>query len=259
MPECLEIEEYRQLAERALGRSVARLEADALVRRGSVIDPRKALDGLSFVAARRHGKLLILDTKGPSLGIRFGMTGALMVDGKLGVDELLYGPGRYEEKWIRARIHFDDGGVMALHDPRRFARIMLDPDEDVLGPEATSLKLAELELALGPVGAGQRPVKVCLMDQSKVAGLGNLLVDEILWRAGIAPARPIGSLQHEDRRLLAKTIATVLKQLAKRGGSHMGDHMDGRRKGGACPRDGADMLHSTLGGRSTYACAVHQS
>lgn len=259
MPECLEVELYRQVAELAVGREVSSLSADALVRRGSAVDPRQALAGRRITQARRRGKLLLLDTDGPVLGIRFGMTGALIVDGQVGLDELMYGPGRYQDQWIRARIELADGGYLALHDPRRFARMVVDPNEEALGPEATTLTLAQLNGALGPVGTATTPVKARLMDQAKVAGLGNLLVDEILWRAGIDPGRSVGTLQPEDRRLLADQTRKVLRQLAKRGGSHTGDHMEARSSSGRCPRDGAPMLRRSIGGRTTYSCAKHQT
>ena len=259
MPECLEVELYRQVAELAVGREVAKVTADALVRRGSTVDPRAAMRGRTITEARRIGKLLLLDTDGPTLGLRFGMTGALIVDDQVGLDELRYGPGRYEDHWIRARLDFADGGYLALHDPRRFARMVVDPDEASLGPEATTLTLAQLNLALGPVGGAATPVKARLMDQAKVAGLGNLLVDEILWRAGLDPMRSVGTLQLEDRRVLSSQIRSVLKQLGKRGGSHLGDHMEARNLSGRCPRDGAPMLRRTIGGRTTYSCAQHQT
>ena len=110
---------------------------------------RDALIGRRFTAARRRGKLMVLDTgTGPSLGVRFGMTGGLVVDGAQALDRLRYGPGVFDEKWVRARFTFADGGEMLVHDPRRFGSLELAPDESRLGPDALSVTRKELEAAL---------------------------------------------------------------------------------------------------------------
>ena len=76
---------------------------------------------------------------------------------------------------------------MYLRDPRRLGAVELDPDEERLGPDAFDLTLAQLRVI---IAKSRAPVKAVIMDQSRIAGLGNLLCDEILWRAGIDPARP---------------------------------------------------------------------
>jgi formamidopyrimidine-DNA glycosylase len=96
------------------------------------------------------------------------------------------------------------------------------------------------------------------MDQGAVAGLGNLLVDEVLWRAGIAPTRAADSLTADEQRRLARGVRTVLQVLGRRGGSHTGDLMVARTPGGHCPRDGAELRRATVGGRTTYWCPDHQ-
>jgi formamidopyrimidine-DNA glycosylase len=96
------------------------------------------------------------------------------------------------------------------------------------------------------------------MDQSRIAGLGNLLTDEVLFRAGVDPARPADSLTDAEVRSIARAISTTVRTLGRRGGSHTGDHMVAREPGALCPRDGAPMLRRTVGGRTTYSCAQHQ-
>ena len=96
------------------------------------------------------------------------------------------------------------------------------------------------------------------MDQSRIAGLGNLLADEILWRAGIDPARPANTLDDAEVRRWHRAIRTRCGSSQRRGGSHTGDHMSAREPGGHCPRDGAGSLRRTVGGRTTYSCPVHQ-
>ena len=78
------------------------------------------------------------------------MTGGLVVDGHEALDRLRYGPGVFDEKWVRARVTFSDGGNLLLHDPRRFGSLEIAPDEGRLGPDA-------LTLSLGPSCAPRWP------------------------------------------------------------------------------------------------------
>jgi formamidopyrimidine-DNA glycosylase len=207
-------------------------------------------------AARRHGKLLVLELHGGTgLGLRFGMTGRLVVDDRAAIDELEYGSPRDLPGWDRLRLGFAGGGSLRLNDPRRLGSIALDPDESVLGPDAATLTLRQLRAALAGSSA---PVKARLMDQSRVAGLGNLLTDEVLWRAGIDPARPAGELDDGDVRRLLGAIRRALPALLARGGSHTGALQPERHRDGRCPRDGAPLLRRTIGGRTTLSCPVHQ-
>jgi formamidopyrimidine-DNA glycosylase len=97
--------------------------------------PHRRAGGTLFTQARRRGKLLLLDTDGgPTLGIRFGMTGGLVVDGAKALDRLRYGPGLFEEKWVRARVSFADGGHLWLHDPAASARWSWRPTRTDSGP-----------------------------------------------------------------------------------------------------------------------------
>jgi formamidopyrimidine-DNA glycosylase len=96
------------------------------------------------------------------------------------------------------------------------------------------------------------------MHQEALAGIGNLLVDELLWRAGLDPARPAGSLDRDEVAGLHRALRATLRELLARGGSHTGDLQDERRVGGRCPRDGAELERRTIGGRTTYSCPVHQ-
>ncbi len=264
MPEILEVEIYRRLAERGMGRTIGKVRmVDARYGRGGTT-PRRlsgALVGHSFTEARRRGKLMLLDSDGgPTLGIRFGMTGGLVVDGEEALDRLIYGPGVFDEKWVRARITFADGGHLALHDPRRFGSLELAPDESRLGPDALTVSLAELTGAMaaspGKV-AGSAPLKARLLDQARLAGIGNLLADEILWRAGLDPERR-SPLYDAELRVLHKAVRATLRQLGRRGGSHMGDLMEERRVGGRCPLDGTELSRATVGGRTTFWCPAHQ-
>ena len=257
MPEGIEIEYYRQAAEAALGRGIdaVSIQPPAFARNGTAAVVVSALTGSTFVAARRRGKLLLLDTSGFTVGLRFGMTGRLIVDGASPIQRLEYSSGRDDRAWDRFVVTFADGGALRVRDQRRLGSVEPDPDEDALGPDVFELTGRQLTAALA---GSHRPVKARLMDQAVVSGLGNLLTDEILWRSGVLPARPADSIDARERRRLLATTRSVLGQLSARGGSHRGDLQDQRHPGGVCPRDGALLERRTIGGRTTYACPEHQ-
>ena len=155
-------------------------------------------------ALRRRGKLLLLDTgDGPTVGLRFGMTGRLLVDGVPGMEHLEYGSDRAEPAWDRFTLAFAEGGELRIRDPRRLGGVELDPDEDRLGPDALDITPAQLREI---IGSSRAPLKARLMDQHALAGVGNLLVDEALWRAGIDPARPANSLSAAELRRLHRHL-----------------------------------------------------
>jgi formamidopyrimidine-DNA glycosylase len=187
------------------------------------------------------------------------MTGGLVLDDQPAIERLRYSAGRYDDRWARLRVRFADGGELVFHDPRRFGRVEIDPDESALGPDALSVSRAGLRTALATRGghAGP-PLKARLMDQGHLAGIGNLLADEILWRASLSPSRPCGSLTEAEQRRLHRHLRATLDELLARGGSHLGDLMDERRPGGRCPRDGAPLERATVGGRTTFWCPAHQ-
>lgn len=260
MPELVEVERYRQMAEAVVGRRVSAVELpDRWVARDlpPSVDPASLLVGRRVGTVRRHGKLLVLAMDGgPRLGLRFGMTGTLFVDGAPALDRLLHAPPAPAERWVRFRLRFarPSGGQLALHDPRRLGRVVLDPDEDALGPDAATATVAELAGALSTTA----PLKARLQDQSKLAGIGNLMADEILWRAGLSPERPAGSLSPAEVRRLHRHLRSTVADLIERGGSHTGDLMPARRPGGRCPRDGHELVRTAVGGRTTWWCPVHQ-
>jgi formamidopyrimidine-DNA glycosylase len=259
LPEILEVEAARQvLAARALDREIARVHApDAwFLKRGTTAAAlRHALVGASFSAARRTGKQIVLDTSTPSvrIGVHLGMSGRVIVDGEEAGDPLVYASNRAVSRWHRFGVHFADGGTYMLRDPRRLGAIELDPDESRLGPDALTLTIGQLDRALGTSTA---PVKAVLMNQHRVAGLGNLLVDEVLWRAAIDPARLAVDVTADERRTLQRAIRTALRVMGKRGGSHTGDLP--RDLDAPCPRDGGALQRRRIGGRTTFSCRVHQ-
>jgi formamidopyrimidine-DNA glycosylase len=258
----LEVEYYRRMAEGCLGRPVRSVTVADPHCLGGGLTPAglgRALAGMALRAARRRGKLLLLDTAGPTVGVRFGMTGGLVLDDRTAIDRLLYAPPRVDAKWVRLSIRFDDGGRLDFHDPRRMGRVFLNPDEEELGPDAFDVTPAGLRRALAARDpAAGPPLKARLQDQRRLAGVGNLLADEILWRAALSPSRPSGSLSDPELRRLHRHLRATLCDLLARGGSHLGDLMPHRRPGGRCPRDGTELRRAAVGGRTTWWCPSHQ-
>jgi len=265
VPELPEVEAYRRLAEAALGRQIVEVSApDPWYLKGGLEAEmvRTALIGRSFTEARRIGKLLLLDTgpTAPTLGLRFGMTGRLVLDGVPGVEALLYSSNAVEPAWDRFSVRLRSTGrrpssLLTVRDPRRLGGIQLDPDESRLGPDALTIPTAALRAALAGSAA---PLKARLLDQAHVAGVGNLIADEVLWRAGLDPARPAGGLTDPEVRKLARAVRATIDELIRRGGSHRGDLGPERAPGGHCPRDGRPLIRRTIGGRTTWSCPHHQ-
>jgi formamidopyrimidine-DNA glycosylase len=259
VPELAEVDAYRRLATRALGRRVAEVVApDAwYLRRGLTADAlAAAVVGRRLVDARRVGQVLLLDIEGGGvLGLRFGMSGRLLVDGTAGVDELLYTSNQDLEKWDRFGLRFADGGDLRLRDPRRLGGVELEPPEDRLGPDALTITEPELQEALATSAA---PLKARLLDQGRLAGVGNLAADEVLWRAGLDPGRPAGTLHAAEVTRLHRELVATLADLIANGGSHTGELVEHRRPGGVCPKDGIPLVRRTVGGRTTWSCPGHQ-
>jgi formamidopyrimidine-DNA glycosylase len=283
MPELPEVETARRLiADLALDRRIADVDdADAFVcRPHSPGELRAALTGRTITAAHRRGKAIWCETSGlggeasgldhsagpspdlgPILGIHLGMSGRIVVTSKDGwVAEGGDPPGRDAQprkaQWDRFTLEFTDGGRLALFDKRRLGRIQLNPDIDRLGPDAGEVSPAEFRAL---ITKGTIAVKARLLDQTKIAGIGNLLADEILWQAKISPATPVNRLRPRDADRLYRATRSVLESAAANGGAHTGDVIAARRPGGSCPRCGAEMVHGTVGGRSTWWCSREQA
>lgn len=259
MPEGVEIELYRRAIEPVVGRSVSAVVADddwflkGGISQADVID---ALVGHSVEAVRRKGKLLLLDmSNGVRLGLRFGMTGRPIVDSVMAIDDLEYASNDYRPEWDRFSMVFGADGDLRLQDPRRLGGVELDPDEDALGVDAFAATLGDLRKR---VLVGEVALKARLMDQQRLAGVGNLIADETLWRAGLDPARAAGGLDDAEERKLHRHLRNVLRGFLANGGSHTGRLQPARVRGGRCPKDGAALLRRQVGGRTTFSCPVHQ-
>src|SRR4051794_22206245 len=196
MPELPDVELARRfIEERALGRRLAAVDAaDPWISRPHARgEIAAALTGATLTEAHRHGKTMWIETdRGPVLGLHLGMTGGIRVDEE---------PN--PKGWDRFSLEFEDGGRLALRDMRRLGRAVLDPDLSRLGPDAGEVSRGEFRER---VGRGSSPIKARLMDQSVIAGIGNLMADEILWRAGISPRTPAGDLDAERLDALRRVM-----------------------------------------------------
>ena len=108
-------------------------------------------------------------------------------------------------------------------------------------------------------GRGTAPLKARIMDQSVIAGVGNLLADEALWQARLSPVREAGSLSTEELDRLRRAIRAAVRSAVKLGGVHTGRFISHRERGGRCPRDGTELVRETVGGRTTYWCPAEQA
>jgi formamidopyrimidine-DNA glycosylase len=249
MPELPEAERARQQIERALGRVIAGVDdTDTYVCRphqpGEIAS---ALTGRRLTTAHRRGKFLWVETddgEGPELGLHLGMAGRIDVDREPAPNH-----------WDRFSIEFEGGGRLALHDKRRLGRAVIEPDFTHVGPDAADISRDEFRVRMHRSGA---PLKARLMDQKALSGVGNLLADEILWRARLSPRRPASDLSVDELDALRRTIRAAVRDAIRNGGAHTGKFMPARKKGGACPRCGTPLLRDRIGGRTTYWCPKDQ-
>ncbi len=255
MPEGLEAEIYRRAADAVVRAEVGAVDVDA----HQVMAPElgRQLPGRLIVGTRRRGKHVLLDLDdGGVLGLHFGMTGRLVVAGAAPIEELVYSSGRDDPAWDRLVLRFTDGRVLRVNDPRRWATFTLDPDLARLGPDFLELTGEVLAARLARRRAA---VKTVLLDQSVVAGFGNLCVDEVLWQARIDPATSVADLDLGRLDGLARAATDTLPSMLDRGGSHTGVlDPETRASCPPCPRCGTPLRRTTLGGRTTVWCPNDQ-
>jgi formamidopyrimidine-DNA glycosylase len=249
MPELPEAERARRQLEKVLGREIAAVDdTDTYVCRPHAPgEIASALVGRSLVAAHRRGKFLWCETDdaGPDLGLHLGMAGRIVVD-----------EAEEPRLWDRFVLEFADGGRLALRDKRRLGRAVLEPELDHVGPDAGEVGRDEFHAR---VGRGTAPIKARLLDQGAIAGVGNLLADEILWQAKLAPAAPAGSLGPARLDQLYDALRGAIADAIRRGGAHTGDLIRHRTEGGACPRCETPLARGRYGGRTTFWCPVCQT
>lgn len=287
MPELPEVETIcRQLDPELAGRTIERLEVlDA--RWSRPVPPAEleaAVRGATIEGLGRRGKYLLLGLDGGrTLVMHLRMTGNLvLVDGAAKLDpsvgmRLYEGERSTSARHLRARFALDDGRELWFTDPRRFGEAFLVDDADLearfarLGVEPFSAEFTAE--ALGEIAAGRSaPLKSFLLDQSAIAGVGNIYADEALFRARLHPLSPAGSMRPEHREALREGVIAALRAGIDGGGASIDDYRDGRgergrmqdeflvhtREGEPCPRCGGPIARIVVAGRSTYYCPACQ-
>lgn len=266
MPEGLEAEIWTRSAQPLAGRVIERLWCDTRVAPPDFVE---SLTGATIDAVRRRGKVVVVDTDGPSFGLHFGMTGRLVIDGRAPIARLEYASGRDRAEWDRLRLWTADATsprspasgdhpapALRMNDPRRLGRLTIDPDLSHLG--ADLLTLTASDLASG-VGRRRSSIKTALLDQSVVAGLGNLCADEVLFHAGVAPHRPVDSLTADEIASISAACRRRLPVMLDAGGSTHGDlSPELRAAAGGCPLDGEPLTRTPINGRTAVWCRAHQ-
>jgi formamidopyrimidine-DNA glycosylase len=257
VPEGLEAEIWRRELEVVVGRTVTGAWVDERVAPAGFVD---AVTGTTVTGVRRAGKVVLVDTDGPSVGLHLGMTGRLVVDGRAAIDRLSYASGRDDPAWDRLRLSTSRSRAVApavrLNDPRRLGHVSLDPDLGHLGVDYAVVTARRLAAALAH---RRRALKPVLLDQTVVAGLGNMCADEVLWWAGIGPHRSADTLSADELERLAGAIRRRMAIMLRRGGSSTGTLSPAVRA--ACPpceRDGTPLRRDTIAGRTAVWCPGHQ-
>jgi formamidopyrimidine-DNA glycosylase len=269
MPELPEVETIRlKLEPRLVGRRFERVEIDdpRLVR---PFEPRAVaaeLEGERVSSLERRGKYLVVRFEsGRALLIHLRMTGSLRHAARGAL---------HDDPHQRAVVNLDDGSDVAYRDVRRFGTwLLLEPGE--LEPYlAQRVGVEPLERGFTTRRLAQRlegrraPVKAALLDQRTVAGLGNIYVDEALWRAAIHPLRPAESLHADELRRLTRAVKDALRAGVRRQGASLRDYAtpDGGRgsmqdrfhvygrSGEPCHRCGTPIDKIRAGGRGTWYC-----
>lgn len=274
MPELPEVETVRRTLAPAIGARIAAVWDSGKPLHMQRRPPRKklrALAGAKITGVRRHGKYLLVDTDRPeSLLVHLGMTGRLCLHGKR------------EPRAVHTHLVLDLGTrELRFADPRRFgqldvllrAREREHPALAALGPDALVHGVDPAALLEISRRRRRTTLKAFLLDQSVIAGVGNIYASEALWRAGLRPTTRAHRLTGASAARLADAVREVIANALENGGTTLSDFVaaDGAagenadylwvydRAGQPCPRCGALIRRSVLGGRATYFCPTCQA
>jgi formamidopyrimidine-DNA glycosylase len=262
MPELPEVETIKnELLPHVIGRTIKGvvISWEKMVRQPSAAEFGRRVTGQKITDLTRRGKYLFFHLSGgEKLVMHMKMTGSLLVNPP-------------DDKFSRAVFQLDDGAALHFRDPRKFGVMWLDRDESAvarkLGPEPldadfTVARLAEI------LRKHKAPVKPVLLDQSIIAGIGNMYADESLYEARIHPERPADSLTEKEIEALYRAIRRVLRAAIKNKGASVRNYIrpDGEigsahdefrvahGTGKNCPRCGTAIKRIVVRGRGTYFC-----
>lgn len=278
MPELPEVETIRRIVQvHLVGRRcvAVTIGLPKLLRFSSIPDLQRLI-GREVLAAERRAKVLTITFSGDlALMIHFKLAGqfaVLLPDGSRAVagHPVPRPDGPYPHRATHVTFEFDDGTVAYYSDVRQFGWLRLMPASDVpgelerfhFGPEAVRGAFTAVELGSRLRRRGV-PIKTALLDQTVLAGLGNIYVDEALFAARIDPRRPASSLVESDLVALSETIPAVIEEGIKQGGATIVNRrafrVDGfpavhGRAGEPCIVCGATVDKMRVGARGTYLC-----
>ena len=261
MPELPDVELFkRHLDGTCLGRTIrhvtvndARILSDI-----SASELARRLDGVQLTGSQRHGKHLLVSLQPPGwLTLHFGMNGSLKH----------FEEGERDPPYDRVRFDFADGHHLAYVNPRLFGHVGLATDaeafiaEEGLGPDALDSRFDFVAFERALAGR-KRNVKSLLMDQTVIAGIGNIYSDEILFQAGIHPRERCDRLSGDAKKRLFRCIKEVLQTAvdAGAGADRLVDRLPRRflipqrERGRRCPRCGAEIAAVKFSGRTAYYC-----
>lgn len=253
MPELPDVEGFRrELSNTLPGRRVRGVDVldSGVLRNTSARTLARKLTGHRFEKPRRHGKWLILPTDGPTLLVHSGMTG----------HPYFASSGDDDEGQERLVIVLDRG-ELRYADLRKLRGVWLADDDDEVaavmgeqGPDALSMDLRAFTAALrGRRGA----LKSVLMDQSVLAGLGNLLTDETCWRAKVNPSMTVADLDSDEMRRLHGAMKRTLRTAVRHGCvPRLRGWLTGVRDDPdpSCPRCGTRLGRRRISGRTSLWC-----
>jgi formamidopyrimidine-DNA glycosylase len=253
VPELPDVEGFRRALARTLpGRRVRDVEVrdPGILRNTTARALKRHLGGHRFDKPIRHGKWLLLPTDGPTLLVHSGMTG-----------HPYYAPADADEEGMERLVVALDRGELRYSDQRKLRGVWMADNEDAAagvmgdqGPDALDIGLRTFRDAL----TGRRGrLKTTLMDQSVIAGLGNLLTDEICWQARLHPSRAVADLDADAVKQLHTTMGRVLRTSVRHGCvpalrrwlTGVRDEPDP-----SCPRCGTRLKKGRTGGRTSLWC-----
>lgn len=282
MPELPEVETVRRgLSGLIIGRSISRVNHDtAKSFPNAPSDVTEFMIGASIDDIRRRAKVLLIDlSTAYTLVIHLKMTGQLVYRG-----DAVFGAGHPNESLIgelpdrstRVTLEFSDGSKLFFNDQRKFGWMKLMPTIEVpnidfmkkVGPEPLEADFTADEFAARFTRRAKTSIKAAILDQTVVAGVGNIYADESLWGAKIHPKRLVNTITPDEFERLYTELRDVMNLAIEKGGStdknyvnaegKRGSYMDFarvfRREGLACPRCGAEIIKFKAAGRGTHIC-----
>jgi formamidopyrimidine-DNA glycosylase len=262
MPELPEVETIKnELLPHVLGRTIQSVDVywDKMVKQPSVKEFRSQVTGKKITGLSRRGKYLFFHLSGGNvLVMHMKMTGSLLVNPS-------------DDRFTRAVLRLDNGVAIHFRDPRKFGKMWLDNSTDAivgqLGPEPLDKDFTRAILA-EILSKRSAPVKPVLLDQSVIAGIGNMYADEALFEAKIHPTKPAGKLTKAEIKRLYDAIQAVLRKALEKKGASVRNYIrpDGQPGtahdefnvahgvGKNCPRCGTAIERIVVRGRGTYLC-----